>query len=183
MPYNFAPLKEKINNTHEWLVKEYGGLRTGRATPALLDRVIVEVYGSKLPLQQVASIMPEDARTLRIAPWDLSQAKHIEKALTAANLGISVGADEKGVRVFFPELTSERRTALIDSARDRLEDARITLRSVRDDVWSDIQKEERDGAMSEDDKFRYKEEMQKLIDEGNRSLQDLFEKKEKEIAS
>lgn len=182
MTYNFAPLKEKIKDTHEWLVKEYGGLRTSRATPALLDRVVVEAYGSKLPLNQVASIMPEDARTLRVAPWDVSQAKHIEKALTTANLGVSVGADEKGVRVFFPELTSERRTALIDSARDYLEQARITLRSVRDDVWSDIQKEERDGKMSEDDKFRYKEEMQRLIDEGNHALQGLFEKKEKEIS-
>lgn len=164
-------------------MKEYGGLRTGRATPALLDRVMVEAYGSKLPLQQVATISPEDARTLRVSSWDASQNKAIEKAITAANLGISVSADEKGVRVFFPELTAERRVLLIDNARERLEEARITLRLARDDAWSDIQKHERDGEMSEDEKFRYKDEMQKLIDAANEEAQKLFEKKEKEIAS
>ena len=183
MPYNFTPLREKIKDANEWLVKEYAGLRTGRASPALLDRVVVEAYGSKLALNQVGSTAVLDARTLCVTPWDASQGKAIEKAITVADLGVSVAADEKGVRVSFPELTGERRIALIDSARDRLEQARITLRSVRDEVWSDIQKDEREGAMSEDEKFRYKEDMQKLIDEGNQSLQELFSKKEKEISS
>jgi ribosome recycling factor len=179
--YDFSHLRQKIADTRSWLQKEYTGIRTSRAAPVLLDTVIANAYGSRVPLNQLASIAVEDARTLRVTPWDVSSSKDIEKAIVQANLGVSVSVDERGLRVSFPELTGERRTALVKLARDRLEDARIALRTSRDDTWSDIQAQEHSGAMSEDDKFRAKDEMQKLVDEGNRALEILTTKKEEEI--
>jgi ribosome recycling factor len=183
MAYNFSPLKDRIKEVQEWLSKEFTSIRTGRATPALLDSVQVESYGARMPISQVGSISVEDPRTLRISPWDVSQVKEIEKAIIAANLGVSVSVDDKGARVFFPELTSERRTILMKLAKERLEDARVSLRKERDQVWNEIQAKEKEGGMGEDEKFRYKDEMQKYIDEANKKLEELFEKKEKEITS
>lgn len=183
MAYDFKKLKESIKDVEEWLKKEYTGLRTGVASPAILDGVLVEVYGSHMPINQLANIGIEDARVIRITPWDKSQAKAIEKAITVAELGVSVGADDKGVRVFFPELTTERRGLLIKTAKAKLEDAKVNIRGHRDATLKDIQAKEKDGEMSEDDMFRSKDEMQKIIDAGNASLEILFEKKEKEINS
>lgn len=179
--YNFTALKKQIEETKEHLVREYAGIRSGRAAPALLDGVSVESYGSKMTLAQVASITVEDARTIRVAPWDASQIKAIEKAVTDANLGVSTGSDDKGVRVFFPELTSERREQMIKLMRQKLEDARVALRRARDEVWNDIQKKEKASELSEDEKFRAKEEMEKLVKEGNTALEALADKKEKEL--
>ncbi len=181
MAYNFSPLKERIKETQEWLIREYTSIRTGRATPVLLDGVQIDAYGSKMPISQVASISIEDPRTLQISPWDTTQIKEIEKAILEANLGVSPVVDDKGVRVFFPELTSERRVILMKLAKEKLEDARITLRKERDHTWNDIQVQEKEGAMSEDDKFRSKDEMQKHIDEANKKFDETFDKKEKEI--
>jgi ribosome recycling factor len=183
MQYNFSALKQKIKETEEWLTKEFSGIRTGRATPLLLDGVSVEVYGSHMPIAQLANISIEGARSLRVSPWDKSTIKDVEKALIKADLGVGVAVDDEGIRISFPELTSERRVQLIKIAKERMEDARITLRGEREKVWTDIQAKEKEGEMSEDDKFRAKEEMQKIIDEGNRNLEAHFEKKEKEIAS
>ncbi len=183
MAYDFKPFEGRIREITERLTKELGNVRTGRAAPAILDGIQIESYGTRVPLNNVANIAVEDARTLRIAPWDMSQAKEIEKAITVANLGVSVGADEKGVRVFFPELTGERRIALVKLAKERVEEMRIALRAARDEVWTDIQKQEKDGALSEDEKFRSKEEMQKRVDAANANFDAALERKEKEIAS
>lgn len=181
MAYDFKPFDKRILEITERLTKELGSVRTGRAAPAILDAVQVESYGTRMALNQVASMSVEDARTLRVVPWDMSLAKDIEKAITVANLGLSVGVDEKGVRVFFPELTAERRASLVKLAKEKVEEARTLLRVARDDVWSDIQKQEREGAMSEDDKFRSKDDMQKKVDTANKSFDELFTRKETEL--
>ncbi len=183
MAYDFKPFEGRIKEITERLTKELGNVRTGRAAPAILDGIQIESYGTRVPLNNVANIATEDARTLRISPWDMSQAKEIEKAITVANLGVSVGADERGVRVFFPELTGERRTTLVKLAKERVEEMRIALRAARDEVWNDIQKQEKDGVLSEDEKFRNKEEMQKRVDAANESFDAALERKEKEITS
>ncbi len=183
MAYDFSKLKEKITDTEAWLKKEYQGIRTGRAAPALLDNIQVESFGTRVPLIQVGNVGVEGARTLRVNVWNAEQIKDVEKAITSANLGVGVSPDESGVRVTFPELTSERRDTLIKLSKDKLEEARISLRNERDSVWSDIQRQEKDGEMSEDEKFVSKDEMQKLIDEGNKLLEVLGDKKEVEIAS
>jgi len=183
MAYDFKKLKENIKGVEEWLKKEYTGLRTGIASPTILDSVSVEVYGSRMPINQLANIGIEDARVIRITPWDKTQSKAIEKAITLANLGVSVGIDDKGVRIFFPELTTERRNLLAKTAKAKLEDAKVNVRGLRDDTWSEIEEKEKEGGMGEDDKFRYKKEMQKIVDDGNASLETLFIKKEKEVNS
>jgi len=180
--YNFVEFKNKILEIEDWLAKEFSGIRTGMASPNLLDGVRVESYGAVLPINQVANIGIENARTLRVAPWDLSQVKAIEKAITLADLGVSISTDSNGVRVFFPELTSERRGMLMKMAKERLEKARISLRGERDSVWEEIQKQEKDGELSEDEEFRLKEEMQKIVDETNRKFEEILTKKEKEIS-
>jgi ribosome recycling factor len=182
MAYDFKPFEKKITHISEHLAKELAGVRTGRAAPAILDAVLVESYGSRVPVSQVATISTEDARTLRVSPWDVANAKEIEKAITLANLGLSVALDERGVRVAFPELTSERRTQLGKLAKEKVEEAKTSLRSARDEVWSDIQKQEKDGKMGEDDKFRAKDEMQKRVDAGNKQFDEMLARKEKEIA-
>ena len=181
MTYNFKPFEKRIVEITEHLSRELSGIRTGRATPTILDGIQVESYGTRVNLNQVANVSVEDARTLRVSPYDASQAKEIEKAITLANLGLSVGGDEKGVRVFFPELTGERRLGLIKIAKEKVEECRTTLRKERDEVWSDIQKQEKDGDMSEDDKFRSKEDMQKRVDAANAQFEEALERKEKEI--
>jgi len=182
MAYNFAILREKVKDTESWLQKEFGSIRTGRASPNILDTISVESYGSFMPINQVANISTEDARTLRISPWDATLIKEIEKAITKADIGISVSTDEGGLRASFPELTTESRAKLVKVAKDKYEQARIALRTEREAVWNDIQRQEKESLMSEDDKFRAKEDMQKIIDEGNRLLETLFEKKDKEIS-
>ncbi len=183
MAYDFKPLEKRIAEIIERLGHELSGVRTGRATPAILDGIQVESYGTRVNINQIANIAVEDARTLRIAPWDASQAKDIEKAITLANLGLSVGADEKGVRVFFPDLTAERRQELIKIAKEKAEEMRGSLRAARDEVWSDIQKKERDGEIPEDDKFRFKDEMQKRVDAANSAFEEALDRKEKEITN
>ncbi len=183
MAYDFKPFEKRIKEIEDRLTKELGGVRTGRAAPAILDSIQVESYGSRMSINQVATVTAEDARTLRISPYDMSQAKEIEKAIMQANLGLSVALDERGVRVSFPELTAERRTSLIKIAKERLEETRTSLRSARDEVWSDIQTLEKDGEMPEDDKFRSKDEMQKRVDAANKKFDDMLARKEKEITS
>lgn len=183
MAYDFKPLDTKLAGAKEWLSREYQGLRTGRATPAILDSISVQAYGSMMPLKQVATIGIEDARSLRVQAFDPSIIKDIERAITAADLGVGTGSDSAGVRVSFPELTSERREQLIKLAKGKLEDARTTVRGARDECWKDIQEQEKEGTLTEDDKFRLKDEMQKRVDGMNGELEQLFERKESEMKS
>jgi ribosome recycling factor len=181
MAYDFKGLSKQIEDAKEWLRKEYTGVRTGRAAPGLLDSVQVAAYGVKMPLNQVASIGVETARMLRVTPYDATQAKEIEKAITNANLGVSIGSDERGIRVSFPEMTAERRQLLLKLLKEKLEEARVSIRKARDEVWEDIQKQERNSEITEDEKFRYKDEMQEYIDEGNKELEALMARKEAEV--
>ncbi len=183
MAYNFSSLKQKAKETETWFQKELGSVRTGRASPLILDTVMIESYGAKMPVNQLANVSIEGPRSLRISPWDKSVLKDIEKGIVAANLGVGVAVDDEGIRINFPELTGERRTQLIKLAKEKLEEARIALRGEREEVWEDIQEQEKEGKISEDEKFRAKDEMQKIIDEGNRKFEELFNKKELEISN
>ncbi|MCC7500635.1 ribosome recycling factor [Candidatus Nomurabacteria bacterium] len=181
MAYDFKPFEKRIKEILEHAGKELSGVRTGRAAPAILDGVFVESYGSRMPINQVASVSVDDPRSLRISPYDQSLAKEIEKAITVANLGVSVGSDERGVRVMFPELTGERRTQMIKLAKEKVEESRTSLRKARDEVWQDIQKQEKEGTMTEDEKFRSKDEMEKRVKAAGVEFDGLLERKEKEI--
>jgi len=175
-------LKKRGEEVLRWLQGEFSSIRTGRATPAILDGVRVEVYGSQLPVNHIASVTIEDPRTICVAPWDKNQSRDIERAINDAELGLSVNVSDAGIRVIFPELTSERRVALLKIAKGKHEEARISLRKARDAVWGDIQNKEREGEIPEDDKFRLKDELQGIVDEINKKLDAMLEKKEREIS-
>jgi ribosome recycling factor len=182
MAYDFSKLKVNIKETEEWLARELSGVRTGRATPSLLDGVKPEAYGARTPLRELASVSTEDARTLRIIPWDMSILKAIEKGITDADLGVGVATDDQGLRVSFPELTSERRAQLSKIAGDKTEQAKVTLRSHRTDALKALEAAEAAGGMGKDEVARLKGEIQKLIDAGNEALAKILERKETEIA-
>lgn len=181
MTYSFSEFKKKAGEIAEHLAKELSAIHTGRASSAILDGIYIESYGAQLAIPHVATIASEDARTLRIVPWDKANGKEIEKAINAANLGISVATDDAGLRVFFPPLTTERRVAFTKVVRDKVEDARIAVKGVREQTKNDIIETERDGGMSEDEKVRSLEELQKFVDETNGNLESIGDKKEKEI--
>ena len=182
MSYNFAKLKEGTVGVENWLKKEFSNIRTGLASLTILDNVRAEHYGILTPLEQMASITKEDAKTIRISPWDASQVKAIEKALIKSDLGVAVAVDEKGVRLSFPELTGEKRQAFVKVAKEKLEQAKTALRGERDKTWNELQAKEKENEISQDEKFRLKDEMQKIIDVSGQVLVSLFEKKEKEIS-
>lgn len=171
-----------LDHILDWLKKENQSIRTGQATPAVLDGVKIDAYGAMTPLNQVATVAREGAKSLLVAPYDKSQVKQIEKALIDANLGLSIVGTDTGVRVIFPDLTAERREMLVKLAKEKLEDARVSVRKERDNRWHTIQEAEKVGDISEDDKFRQKEEMEKQVKEYNAKLEELFEAKQREIA-
>jgi ribosome recycling factor len=182
MTYDFSKLKTNIKETEEWLARELSGIRTGRAAPTLLDGVKVEAYDTHAPLREVASVSVEDARTLRIIPWDMKLIKKIEKGITEANLGVGLSTDDQGLRILFPELTSERRAQLSKIAGDKTEQAKVTLRSYRTDALKAIEAAEKEGGMGKDDIARLKVEVQKYIDAGSDALAKVLQRKEAEIA-
>jgi len=182
MAYDFTKLNTQIKETEEWLARELAGIRTGRATVALLDSVKVDAYGTKTPINGLASITVEDARTIRVAPWDKTVSKSIEKAVNDADLGVSVTVDDTGLRIIFPELTAERRTMLAKLAGDRLEQARVTLRGHRADALKELDASEKEGGMGQDELKRLKEEAQKHIDKGMEALEALAMRKQEDIA-
>lgn len=179
--YDFKTFKNSIDEIKEWLRAEFSTVRTGRANPAVLDRVQVESYGSRMAIKELATVSVEDARTIRVAPWDSSQIKAIERAVTDAELGLSIVADEKGLRLIFPELTGERREQLVKVIKDKHEDARVRLKNERQKVMDDIEKKEKASEITEDDKFRFKDEVQKMIDAAHADFERMLEEKEKDI--
>jgi len=183
MTYDFSKLKNSLAGVEDWIKKEFANIRTNQASPAILDAVRVESYGALVPISQIAGITIEGPRTLRIAPWDHSHSKDIDKAITAANLGVSVAVDDKGLRVNFPELTGERRGEIVKAAKEKLEEAKKQIRAHRDETVKDLKGKEKTGGFGKDDIFRLEKEVQKLIDDTTKKLTDAFSKKEKEILS
>lgn len=181
MNYNFSIFKGELKKVEEFLSKEYSQLNIGRASPMVLDGIVVESYGSFGPIKNVASISVEDPKTLRIAPWDKGHIKNIEKAVMASNLGLSTAVDESGIRVIFPQLTTETRQRLVKLLKEKLEESRITVRQERERIWDEVQALEKESKITEDEKFRAKEDLQKVIDEANANLEAIFEKKEREV--
>lgn len=175
MAYDFNEFKRAAEAALEWLKKEYSSLNTGRATPALLDSVLVEAYGGKMQINQLATVSVEDPKTLRVTPWDQSVAKEIDRAVRESNLGLSSVLDSSGLRLSFPSLTTERRAILTKLSKEKLEEARIKVRNERQKVLNGIDD------LSEDEQKRVKNELQKQVDDINSKLEELSERKQKEI--
>ncbi|MBX4195444.1 ribosome recycling factor [Candidatus Parcubacteria bacterium] len=181
MTYNFNQFKSGAEQAVEWLKREYAGLRTGRASAAILDAIKVDAYGNAMAINQLAAINVEGPGSIRIVPWDSNVGKPIESAIQQSNLGLSVTMDDKGLRINFPQLTSERRAELAKVAKQKLEEARVRVRNEREKVHSDVDKQEKAGGMGKDDAYRVRQDLQKLVDEANKKLEELLLKKEKEI--
>lgn len=175
MAYNTQNFKTELKKIEEWLSKELSQVQTGRATPIVLDGISIESYGSRTALKNVASITVEDPKTLRIAPWDKTQIRAIEQAIQESNIGLSVLSDSDGVRAIFPMLTTETRGKLVKVLKEKLEDARISVRKMRGDEIDTT------AGLPEDEKKRAKDEIQKVVDEANKNLEAIFDKKENEV--
>jgi ribosome recycling factor len=176
MAFDFRPFEERIKNSKEWLAKEYSTLHTGAASPIVLDGIMVDSYGTKQPIKNVASISIEDPKTLRVIPWDKMQLKEIEKEILKSDLGLSVAVDTSGIRVIFPSLTTENREKLVKVLKIKLEEARVTVRKEREGTLREIDRVSVD--VSEDEKIRNKEKLQALVEEANNDLEAIFNAKE-----
>ena len=160
---------------------EFGTVRTGRASPALLDRVSVDYYGAQTPLKQLANISAPEARMLTVTPYDKSSIKAIEKSIMESDLGLTPGNDGNVIRLTIPELTEERRKDLVRVVRGIAEDGRVAVRNVRRDIMHDLRELKKDGDVGGDDEHRAEEALQKLTDGRVHEIDDLLKHKEQEI--
>lgn len=174
--------RESFDEVITWLENEFFGIRTGQASPAILDSVKVEAYGSQMPINQVGSIGIEDAKTLVVSVWDASLTSDVEKAIMIANLGVSVSSDSSGIRISFPDLTSERRVQLEKLVKSKYESARVSVRSIRDELMKKIEKAKKDSEISEDEMHSKKDAVQKVVDEINKKLESLHAAKLVELS-
>ena len=174
-------IKPEMNKVVEFFLKEMAKIRTGSASPALIEDVQVDISGQKMLLKQIAAISSPERRQLVIQPWDRSYLEPIEKALQASSIGSSPVVEKDIVRLMIPQLTQELRENLSKILSEKSEEARKTLRKWRDEAWSEIQEEARNGTIREDDKFKGKEELQKVVDEYMEQIEKMKERKEKEI--
>jgi ribosome recycling factor len=176
-----ADLNRRMHGALEALRHDLGGLRTGRASTALLDPVSVEVYGSTMPLNQVATVSTPEARLLSVQVWDKSNVQPVEKAIRNAGLGINPIVDGQIIRLPIPELTEERRKELAKLVGQYAEKARIAVRNVRRDGMDHLKTDEKKHEISEDERKRLEHEVQKLTDDTIKEIDALAETKEKEI--
>lgn len=177
--HNFTSFNDEVTTIKEWLQKEYSQISTGRANPALLDSIQIDSYGALQPVKAVASITLEDARTLRISPWDKNQIKAIETAILDARLPISLATDDAGLRASVPMMTEENRKDIVRLVKEKLEEARVRVRGAREKAVKDIDA----GGYSDDEAHTFKDDLQKLVDAANDELQAMFAKKETDVMS
>jgi ribosome recycling factor len=170
--------KDRMHKAVTHLQDEFGAIRTGRAAPALVEKLKVDYYGSEVPLQQLAGITVPEARVLVIAPYDKGALKAIEKAIQASDLGVNPSNDGTIIRLTFPELTGERRKELVKVVKKQAEEARVAVRNVRRHIRQDL---ERDAEISEDEVNRIEKDVEKLTHEVVGEIDTLLSHKEKEL--
>lgn len=173
--------EEKMRKAFESVTREFSEIRTGRASPNLVEGLHVDYFGTPTLLKQMASISAPDAHLIVIQPWDVSVIPEIEKAINKSNLGITPSNDGKVVRLSLPPLSKERRQELVKVLHKMSEEGRVSLRTVRRDAKEAVEKLEKDKAISEDDRFRGIDELQKLVDKYIGKIDELLKAKEKEV--
>lgn len=173
--------EERMQKSIEALKREYGSLRAGRATPALLDKIMVDYYGTPTPVNQVAKVSVPEPRMITIQPWEKPMLHEIEKAIMKSDLGLSPNSDGNAIRLSIPQLTQERRTELVKTVNKKAEDAKVALRNIRRDANDAIKKLEKAKEITEDESKKAQDEMQKLIDKYVKMVDAAKAGKEKEI--
>ena len=173
--------EEKMIKTEQVVVNEFAAVRTGKASAGLIENVLVEVYGSQMRIRELAGITTPEPRTLSIQPWDANSLHAIEKAIQKANLGLTPSIQGKIIRIFFPELSQERRQEFVKIVRKLAEDGRVAIRHVRRDAMEQVKKHGHDSGTTEDDVKHAEKELQKLTDEYTGKIDVHVATKEKEI--
>src|SRR5881398_348484 len=176
-----ADARERTGKSVESIRHEFGSVRTGRASPALLDRISVDYYGSQTPLKQLATISAPEARLLTIQPYDKSSIKAIERAILESDVGLTPSNDGNLIRLGIPELTEERRKQLVKVVRRIAEEGRVAIRNIRRDVMHDLRELKEEGEVGKDDEHRAEEELQKQTDGRIAEIEGLLKGKEEEI--
>ncbi|MBE6828138.1 MAG: ribosome recycling factor [Ruminococcaceae bacterium] len=177
----FDTAKEKMEKTLKVLHNEYAGIRAGRASAAILDKIQVDYYGVPTPIQQMAAVSVQEGRNLIIQPWDVSTIKPIEKAIQASDIGINPMNDGKVIRLIFPPLTEEKRKALAKDVSHLAEESKVAIRSIRRDAIEKLKKMKKDSEITEDDLHEGEEEVQKITDEYVKKADELAATKQDEI--
>ena len=177
----FKEAEMRMKASVQALEDDLSGIRTGRATPALVDRLTVEYYGTPTPLRQLATFSVPEPRQIMIKPFDPSSIKDIERAILASDLGLTPGNDGKAIRLNLPPLTEDRRKELVRVVHGRVEEGRVALRNIRRDTIKDLREFENEKLISEDDLKRGEDDMQKLIDEYVEKMNEVGKTKEEEI--
>ena len=173
--------EERLEKSIAALKREFGSLRAGRATPSLLDKVMVDYYGSPTPVNQVAKVSVPEPRMIMITPWEKSLMHDIEKAIMKSDLGLSPNSDGTAIRLSIPQLTQERRQELVKTVGKKAEEAKVAIRNIRRDGNDAIKKLEKAKEITEDDSKKGQESVQKLVDKYIKTVDTLREAKEKEI--
>ncbi len=173
--------EEKMIKTEQVVVNGFAGVRTGKASPALVENILVEVYGAQMRVRELAGITTPEPRTLTIQPWDVNSLHPIEKAIQKSNLGLTPSVQGKAIRIFFPELSQERRQEFVKIVRKMAEDGRVAVRHVRRDAMEQLKKHAHDSGTTEDDVEHAEKELQKLTDDYIAKIDQHLAHKEKEI--
>ena len=174
-------VKPEFEKAFSFLKSELDKVRTSRATPSMVEDIQVTCFGSTFSLNQLASISCPEPNQIVISPWDASYIEPISAAVSNSGLGMSASVDKNMIRLSLPMLTEEYRKSLVKVLNAKAEEGRQTLRHWREDAWNKIQKAEKEGVLSEDDKYNGKEELQKIIDDYQKKIKELVERKEKEL--
>jgi ribosome recycling factor len=173
--------EEKMLKTEQVVINEFAGVRTGRASAGLVENILVEVYGSQMRVRELAGITTPEPRTLAIQPWDANSLHPIEKAIQKSNLGLMPSVQGRTIRIFFPELSQERRQEFVKIIRKMAEDGRVAIRHVRRDAMEQLKKHGHDSGTTEDDEKKAEKELQKLTDDYIAKIDEHVVHKEKEI--
>lgn len=174
-------IRPEMDKVVNFLDRELAKFRTGRASPSLVEDVVVECFGQKFPLKQLSAISIPETRQILIQPWDRSYIEGIVKALSETGIGANPVVDKETVRINLPPLSEDYRKSLLHLVSEKQEEARRTIRRWREEAWEEIQEGFKEGKIREDDKFRAKDELQELVDEYNEKIGKMGEKKGKEI--
>ncbi len=173
--------EDKLNKTLDALKKEYGTLRAGRATPSLLDKVMVDYYGSQTPVNQIANVTVPEPRMIMIKPYDKGSLKEIEKAIQKSDLGLNPNSDGVSIRLAIPQPTQERRKELVKVVNKKAEESKVAMRNIRRDANEAIKKLEKDKKITEDDRKDGQDKMQKMLDKYIKLVDGVKSSKEKEV--
>ena len=175
--------ESKMNKSIDSISADFAAVRAGRANAAVLDRIMVDYYGTPTPIQQIASISSPDPRSLVIQPWDASAVKLIEKAIQNSDLGINPQNDGRSIRLSFPQLTEERRKELVKQIHKYAENGKVAVRNIRRDAMDNFKKQEKKSEITEDELKQAEKDLQKLTDDSCKKIDELLAKKEKELMS